>query len=157
MTKIPKDKRNGLWARLESEIQKRAKNKDASFKLSGKWKKFVRKESGYKVYAVDGLWVRNNLCCYFGHGGHGFVHEFIPNDEIWVSTHHYSESKLVFCGCHVHKKDQKASKNCFDSVAIHEIAECELMKKGKKFWPSHNVAVQKEKDAGLLPDPYTDL
>jgi hypothetical protein len=154
-----KDKRDKTWPLLESEIQARAKKKDKKFILTGKWKKFLRTENGYKVYQVDGSWIRKNLCVYYGHGGHGFVHEFIPLNEIWVATHHVNEgiSPISQCRCKLKKRGQKLSKNYSASTVIHEIAECEAMKKGKTFFKSHQIALEAEKKAGLVPDSYTDL
>lgn len=156
--KISKDKRDKTWAILERGIQSRAKDKDKSFILGGKWKKFIRTQSGHKIFSVDGKWIRTNLCVYFGHGGHDLVHEFIPLNEIWISSHHYDEgdSEIAKCGCRVSKKGQKVSKKYFDSVVIHEITECEEMKKGKIYWKSHQIALQKEREIGLLPDPFDD-
>jgi len=159
MVKLKKDERERLWSHLEAEIQKRSKTKDRKFRLKGEWKKFVRVQSGYKVYAVDGSWIRKNLCVYFTHGGHGLVHEFIPVNEIWVSTHHYNEgeSYLSKCNCKRKFKNQKVSKNYFDSTVIHEIEECEQMKKGKKYWEAHQLALRKEIKVGLLKDPFNDI
>jgi len=158
MPKIPKDNRDKLWAKLESDIQETAKKKDKRFRFKGKWKKFVRKQRGYKVFAVDGDWVRHNLSVTFGHGGHGFVHEFIPLDEIWITTHHYRNkiSKIMSCGCEVETKDQKVSKKYFDSTVHHEITECNVMKKGIRFWKAHHIALVAERVAGLLADPFID-
>ncbi|MBX4189610.1 hypothetical protein KW785_03415 [Candidatus Parcubacteria bacterium] len=149
--KIPKDKRNKLWPVLEAEIQKGASKKDKKFILKGKWKKFYRSESGLKVYKVDGMWVRTNLSIIFGHGGHGLVHEFIPHNEIWINTHHPKS-----CGCKKVRKDRKMSPAYTKSTTLHEITEYKEMKKGKKFWPAHNMALQAERHAGFLLDPYTE-
>lgn len=159
MKKIIKDKRDKTWPFLEKEIQVRARKKDKKFILTGKWKKFLRNQQGYKVYSVDGRWVRANLCVYFGHGGHGFVHEFIPLNEIWVATHHINEgtSPISRCICKLKKRGQKFSKNYSDSTVLHEIAECEAMKRGKTFFESHQIGLLKEKEAGLIPDSYADL
>jgi hypothetical protein len=40
---------------------------------------------------------------------------------------------------------------------IHEITECEEMKRGDHYWRSHNLALEKEKDVGLIRDPFNDL
>jgi len=154
LSKKLKDKRSKLWAVLEKEIQSRARNKDESFRLSGKWKKFIGKRSGHKIYSVDGRRIRNNLCAYFGHGGHGLVHEFIPLDEIWVSSHHYNEgdSKIAHCNCKIKRNNHRVSKKFFESTLIHELTECEEMKKGKPYWEAHQVALQKEKEIGLLSE-----
>lgn len=150
--RFKKDTRDKLWARLERDIQSRGRKKDKKCALSGKWKKFVRKQNGSKIYAVDGEWVRNNLSVIFGHGGHGYVHEFIPLDEIWVGTQHFDG-----CDCKNVKKNQKASRPYFDSTAIHEITEFKLMKKGMIYWRAHQIALQKEIEVGLLKDPHTEI
>ena len=158
-SRLPKDTRNPMWSEMEAEIQRRAKKKDATFRLSGVWKQLYKRQGRYTVYAVDGAWIRNNLCSYFGHGGHGFVHEFIPKDEIWVSIQHYADSlwEGACCGCTVRRQKQVVSKNYFESTLIHEMAECESMKKGTPFWQAHQDAVQKEIAAGLLGnDPFDD-
>ena len=154
----PKDSRNKLWSVFEKDIQKRARNKDKSFKIYGKWKKFVRTQDGLKVFSVDGKWIRNNLCCYFGHGGHGLVHEFIPMNEVWISTHHYHEgySGINSCNCKVRKRNQQVSRAYFESTTIHEIEEFMQMKKGKPYWQAHNIALEKERKSGLLKDPFDD-
>jgi hypothetical protein len=156
--KKDKEKNTSLWNKLEDEIQRRSKRKDHSFKLSGRWKTFIREQDGCKIYAVDGEWIRSNLCIYFGHGGHGLVHEFIPLDEIWISTHHYHEGRsgLVRCGCKKDSKNQTVSENFFESSIIHEFFELNLMKKGKKYRVAHNMANHKEIEIGLIPDPYDD-
>jgi len=158
MSKLPLDKRNKLWRLFEKKIQQCAARKDKGFVLEGKWKKFIREESGYKIFAVDGRWVTANLCVYFAHGGHGLVHEFIPMDEIWVTSHHYNEEEdAVFsCICETKSKGQKCSKNFFESTIVHEIVECEEMKKGNNYWKSHQIALAKEREIGLLVDPFDD-
>ncbi len=157
--KMPKDKRDRLWKRMESEIARRAKSKDKCLILKGKWKKFVRKEKGYMIFAVDGTWIRNNLCCYFCHGGHALVHEFIPKNEIWVSTRHNDEGRdsIAKCGCKVRMKNQPVSKAYFDSTVLHEIVENMRMKKGMSYWHAHNIAIDAERIAGLLKDPFSDM
>ena len=158
MISFPKDNRDKTWMYLEQKIQSNAQSKDKTFVLKGKWKKFVRLEQGYKIFSVDAGWIRVNLCVYFGHGGHGLVHEFIPLDEIWTSSHHYDDenNELFSCLCKTKKKGQECSKNYFDSTVIHEITECEEMKKRKSFWESHHIALEKEKQVGLLSDPFND-
>ena len=155
---VPKDKRDKTWSILEKEIQLGAKNKDGSFALAGKWKKFAGAEKGYKIFSVDNRWIKNNLCVYFGHGGHGMVHEFIPLDEIWISSHHYKEGRnyVSDCPCKIRKKGLKVSRNFFRSTVLHEITECEEMKKGRNYWKSHHKALEKEKESGLLPHPFDD-
>lgn len=149
--KIEADDRKISWAEIEEKIQKCAKNKDSNFKLSGPWKTFVREQSGLKIYAVDGKWIRNNICFIFGHGGHGYVHEFIPLDEVWVDTHHRKD-----CNCIVNYLNQPVSENYFNSTVIHEIEEFQHMKTGMDFWQAHHLALEKEIKIGILKDPFDD-
>lgn len=149
--KTPRDPRNPLWAELERDIQRGAYTKDRRFRLMGPWKKFWRREKNFSVYLVDGDWVRTNLSIIFGHGGHGFVHEFIPHDELWVVTHHFSG-----CGCRNVKRRKTMSLACRQSTALHERVEYEEMKKGRKYWPAHKMALHAERVAGFLPSPYTE-
>ncbi|MFA5827799.1 MAG: hypothetical protein WC841_00350 [Candidatus Shapirobacteria bacterium] len=157
MYKTPKNKRNKIWAEFEADIQSRATQKDKKFILSGKWKKFIRFQDGFKVYAVDGTWIRNNISIMFGHGGHGYVHEFIPQNEIWIATHHPGDSPKDLCGCKNVSDSKKVSQNFFDSTTLHEITEFREMKKGKSFKAAHHTALEKEIESGLLPDPYTEI
>ena len=150
--KLKKDKRDKFWAKLELKIQKRTKKKDETFALSGKWKKFIKKQNGLKVFAVDGEWVRNNLSVIFGHGGHGYVHEFIPLNEIWLSARHFDG-----CGCENIKKNQKVSKQYFESTLLHEITELKAMKKGLSYWKAHQISLQKEREAGILQNPHREI
>lgn len=156
--RIPKDNREKVWSHLEKNIQVNAGFKDKSFELKGKWKRFVRNQQGYRVFSVDAVWIRRNLCFYFGHGGHGLVHEFIPMGEIWITSYHYNEEKdkLFRCPCKTKKKNQKCSKHYFDSTVLHEITECNEMKKGKNYWVSHQIALQAERRSHLLRDPFDD-
>jgi len=92
------------WAEIELDIQKRGNRKDKKFILSGKWKKFVKMQNGFKLFSVDGKWIRDNLSISFNHGGHGLVHEFIPLDEIWVDEYHHN------CDCR--KENKFLSSRC---------------------------------------------
>lgn len=139
---------------MEADIQNRATNKDPSFHIEGEWKKHAFDLFGYHVFAVDGKWVRTNLSVIFTHGGHPYVHEFIPMNEIWVGTHHWDEGKYNRCGC---SKDNTAvSMEYFVSCAVHEIVECEQMKHGKPYSSSHSKSLKVEKDLGLLKNPNKD-
>ncbi|KKQ41892.1 MAG: hypothetical protein US61_C0037G0003 [Parcubacteria group bacterium GW2011_GWE2_37_8] len=145
-----KDKRKITWAEIELDIQKRGNRKDKKFILSGKWKKFVKMQNGFKLFSVDGKWIRNNLSISFNHGGHGLVHEFIPLDEIWVDEYHHN------CDCKNVMNGQKVSGAFFESTTIHEITEFKLMRKGMIYWKAHQLALEKEREIGLLIDPYED-
>ncbi len=155
--KTPKDTRELTWQELETEIQWRAKKKDKRFRLSGPWKKLVRVQDGFKVYAVNGKWVQANLSVIFGTGGNGLVHEFIPADEVWINTHHYRDTPFNTCACKNVKDERPVSRAFFDSTALHEITECKAMKKGMPYWQAHHLADEAELRAGILKDPYLEV
>lgn len=140
-----KPKRYNFCENLERDIQFRASMKDSKFKLDGDWKIFIRKYKGFKIFAVDGEWIRSNLSAIFGHGGHGYVHEFIPLDEVWVDTFHYRNANYD-CGCSKRYKGGKVSQHFFHETIKHEVAEWIEMDKGKPFWRAHIVALKKEKE-----------
>jgi hypothetical protein len=53
------------------------------------WKKFYRilrlgEDDAVDVYVVDGMYVRDHLYVDYVEGGHGYVYDWIPKDEIWV-------------------------------------------------------------------------
>lgn len=148
---IPTDNRNEFLISLEKDIQKNANKKDNNFRLNGDWKKFFRKQDGYNVYLVDVEWVRNNLSIIYGHGGHSYVHEFIPHDEIWVSNKHPED-----CSCKNVKSDRTMSMSFINSTILHEIEENKKMKDGYTYWEAHNFALQKELELKILNDPYTE-
>ena len=138
-----KVKRYNFCETLEKDVQKRADYKDRTFSVQGSWKKYLRQQDGFTVFAVDGEWVRNNLSVLYGHGGHGYVHEFIPMNEVWVSTHHYKKISYD-CGC-TRSKGGVVSPTFFNEVVIHEIAEFKEMEKGSPFWKAHKIATAVEK------------
>ena len=140
------DTRDKFVIDLERKIQDSAVNKDKNFHLNGPWKQFVLKKNRFKIFKVDGKWVYNNLSAIFSHGGHGLVHEFIPNNEIWIGDRHFN------CRCKNVIESQKVSKQFFDSVTWHEIVENKEMKKGKTYWQAHNIAEEAEVKLGLLTD-----
>ncbi|MEK7503861.1 MAG: hypothetical protein AAB577_02665 [Patescibacteria group bacterium] len=154
------DRRLFFWMDFEDEIQKRAPKKDPNFDLNGpgnkRWKKFIREEDGFKIFAVSGETVRNNVDVTFGHGGHGLVHVCIPLDEIWIDMRHYF--CLDGCDCdNLKRKNQPVSKEFFESTTIHETTEFLEMKNGRRFNESDPIARQAERGAGLLVDPTTEI
>ncbi|MEK7606728.1 MAG: hypothetical protein AAB444_00820 [Patescibacteria group bacterium] len=149
--RLKKDTRKITWKELEKDIQIRARRKDARFSLRGAWKKFLRKQEGFMVFEVDGDWVRANLSIIFGHGGHGLVHEFIPHRAIWVSARHFKN-----CGCRGVARNQHMSPRMTASTTLHEIREYQEMKKGRAYWPAHQMALEAERKAGFLDDPFQE-
>jgi hypothetical protein len=150
MEPAPPDNRTMKLSDIERAIQDSAPKKDPNFKLDGPWKGYREERKGIKIYAVDFDWVYNNLSTLYHHGGHGYVHEFIPKDEIWVShNHHHS------CSCK-DVIDNKVSERYFEATVRHELFELNLMKQGMEYWPAHNKALEQEKVWNLLSDPYTE-
>lgn len=146
---IKKDDRDPFLINMELSISNT--DKDPEFKLAGKWKTFLYFQDGYSVFQVDTYWVKNNLSVIFGHGGHGKVHEFIPNDEIWIGNVHFEN-----CKCKNTYPNKPLSEKFIKSTVFHEITENKSMKDGKTYWEAHNIALEKEMDAGYLEDPYSD-
>lgn len=146
----------GFLPALELEIQLGARRKDPKFilsKLFPEYFKFIRMEKGFKVLAVDGRWINDNVSAIYGHGGHGYVHEFIPTapvPEIWVSTHHPEN-----CSCRNVRKDRLMSENYFNRTARHEISEFLKMAGGMPFKEAHQKALKEEKEEGCQ-DPYAE-
>ncbi len=70
-----------------------------------------------KVWIVDGFLVRSLFFLDFTHGGHEYVYDFIPKNEIWI--------------------DNAISKKDIIYVLIHEANERKLMKKGMKYNEAH--------------------
>ncbi len=133
------------WRDLEKDIQSRARTKDMSFKLQGSWKTFLRNQDGFNIFIVDGEWVNTNLSVIFGHGGHGWVHEFIPLDEIWISNKHPKECG---CGC---KKEKALTYREIDATILHEMTEAKIMSDGKTpYYKAHHSATKTELKSGLV-------
>jgi len=145
--------RNGeeFWRWCEAEIQKTADKKDPTNVLSGSWKTPFRMNAKFKIYTVDNNWIRNNLCFYFGHGGHGYVHEFIPLNEVWIANQH------IGCECKNVKEGQVLSLPYMESTILHEITEFYLMEKGMPYYEAHEEALKAELEAGHLTDPYMEV
>jgi nucleoside-diphosphate-sugar epimerase len=93
-----------------------------------KWKKTVAETSeGIKVVEVDGNYVRDNVYVDWVLGGHHYVYDWIPEDEVWIentSSPHDRKCNL-----------------------FHELVERHLMKEhGWDYESAHSVAANKERD-----------
>ena len=107
---------------IEKDIQQRADNKDPNLKIKGLEKNFVTNYKGFKVYIVDGDWVRNNLDVIFGSGGHGRVHTFIPKDEIWISKGYNSDYQAR---CIIHESHEFGLMNKLPYYHAHKNSQKE--------------------------------
>lgn len=132
-----------FWKVMERDIQRRGNNKDPNFKLIGFKKEYVCLYKGIKIFLVDGEWIRNNICCVFGHGGHGLVHEFIPLDECWIDYRHYY-SKTYRCSCRDLKSNEEVNEKYFRETMWHEVTELIEMKKEIPYWRAHITATRAE-------------
>ena len=94
------------------------------------WKKFsseyTKIAKGVKVYIVDGDFIRSNINCDYVEGGHGYVYDYVPKDEIWV-------------------EDLENRKDMYFNLQ-HEIYERDLMKADPKlsYDDAHDKAVARE-------------
>lgn len=78
-----------------------------------------------KVYLVDGVYVRNHYKTDFVDGGHGYVYDFVPKEEIWVEEEVPTKERIL--------------------VLLHEAIERYLMKyKGFGYLKAHNAATKLE-------------
>ena len=121
-----KQARKRTWKinQLERDTRLRSKNKDNKIlRWISKWvdKKFLFIYAGFKIYEVNGEWIRNNLYAWFRIGGHGRVHLFIPNDEIWIEENHGTPTYMA-------------------RTIIHEISEFKAMEK-LPFYHAHLKAL----------------
>jgi hypothetical protein len=98
-------------------------------------KEFIRNESGFKVYAVDGQFIRDNIETDFIGGGHHYVeydskngkicYNWIPENEIWIEKSFSPKDREAF--------------------VKHEISEAVNMRdKGKNYSEAHGDATDKE-------------
>lgn len=94
--------------------------------------KFVlRKEcrKGLIIKYVDGSIVRRYIDPKFVLGGHDFVYDYIPREEVWI--------------------DNCQGKKEIKYTIIHEIHERNLMKKGMSYDSAHDLALAAEKKARI--------
>jgi len=92
--------------------------------------KLIEKRGGLKIYLVSGKLVREHFDFNFVFGGHGYVYDYVPKDEVWLD-----DAMLT--------KERKY-------VLIHELYELNLMKKGKNYDNAHDYACAPEKEARRL-------
>ncbi len=106
---------------IDLAVRSRWNLKDPGFEIKGLDRKLIEERDGFKIYEVDGEWIRNNIDVGFGTGGHGLVHSYIPMDEIWVWP--VTENKW--------------------SIALHEMIEFNLMNdKDMKFPEAHKKTIR---------------
>lgn len=85
----------------------------------------ILKYKDVTVMIVDGEEVRNKISVDFTMGGHGYVYDFVPKDEVWVE-----DLKSDF--------DKKAT-------ILHELIEKYLMQRYEMdYEPAHSIATKVE-------------
>ncbi len=77
-----------------------------------------------KVWIVSGEVVRDMFFLDFTEGGHGYVYDFVPKDEVWI--------------------DDDIEPDEIKFVLLHELHERALMAKGMKYDPAHKSSSEIE-------------
>lgn len=88
-------------------------------------KRMIETTEEFKVFLVNGEYVRNNLEIDFTMGSNPHVSSFIPKGEVWL--------------------DDRLSKNDIMALIIHEIHEARLMREGLDYPTAHAQATELEK------------
>ncbi|MBL7059359.1 hypothetical protein ISS08_02820 [Candidatus Pacearchaeota archaeon] len=76
------------------------------------------------VWLVDGRLVRSVFDLNFTEGGHDFVYNYVPKNEVWIDDDIFTDERQF--------------------ILIHELFERSLMEKGKKYQDAHKKASKLE-------------
>ena len=87
-------------------------------------KSFLCDYEEYKVYTVNGDYVKVNHSIEFVEGGNFKVYDFIPENEIWI--------------------DNKVDEKDFKFIILHEYVEVKQMLKGLDYDSAHKIANEVE-------------
>lgn len=85
----------------------------------------LEKRGSLKIVSVDGQVVRQCLDPEFVFGGHEYVYDYIPHNEIWLDA----------------RQDQRE----LPYTLIHEMVEYQRMKKGLTYDQAHDIATAYDK------------
>lgn len=123
-----KQARKRTWkiSQLEKATQLRSKYKDRKkMKEINRLfpKQYLFKVDNFYIFEVDGEWVRNNLYAWFRIGGHGRVHLFIPNDEIWIEKNHGTYKYMARTILHEINEFRKMKSLPFYHAHLNSLAE----------------------------------
>ncbi|MDO8435516.1 MAG: hypothetical protein Q7S89_02430, partial [bacterium] len=83
------------------------------------------KRAGITMKYVDGSLVRKHLDPFFFHGGHHYVYDYIPKNEVWLDDQNYSHDQIF--------------------TIAHELKERTLMAKGMDYPSAHDFALAEER------------
>jgi hypothetical protein len=101
-----------------------------------KFKKYFKTVSKFKVYIVDGDWVRDNYSADFTNFGQHYRFNFIPLNEIWL--------------------DQADCLGEDDYFIIHAMIEYGLMAQGTSYDKADDIANSIERDKRKLNKKFSD-
>jgi len=87
-------------------------------------KELVNERDGYKIYVVDGNYVRDKVDVEFTNFGQHFRFKFIPRHEIWLDKDFGEGERKPF--------------------EIHAIVEAEEMAKGKDYSDAYDIGLKAE-------------
>ena len=90
------------------------------------WKVFWKSDGKFKIFKVDGNYIRNNIEVEFTLGGHHLRYKFVPDNEVWI--------------------ENLSSEFDMESNLLHELTEIGLMEKGMKYEDAHERAAETEKE-----------
>ncbi len=123
-------RRAGDVDKITERRQKLPKGQDVHVRL---WKKL---KSGVSVWIVDGRLVRSVFDIDFTAGGHDYVYEFVPENEVWI--------------------DDDIAENERGYVLLHELHERNRMAKGWDYDKAHNESSRLEYRMRHHPDELHD-
>ena len=91
-------------------------------------KKFLKYHKGYKIFVVDGNYIRNNIDIDFVGGGNPARYQYVPDGELWIEKLSNNEESDI------------------EGFIEHEYTECERMiNKGETYSQAHDKASKVEK------------
>jgi hypothetical protein len=97
-------------------------------------KEFLREQEGLKLYLVDGEQVRKDKIMFVS-GGHGYVYDWIPKDEVWIDD------------------NQKDKPSDMEATIKHELFEIKKMRdEGLSYDDAHELANAMEKEVRNEPE-----
>ncbi|HPL95299.1 MAG TPA: hypothetical protein PLF15_00760 [bacterium] len=115
----------GIKKKLKNKHKKRELMKLIHQKL---WTKYS--DDQIKIWIVDGRLVRDFLLTYFTAGGHGFVYNFIPKNEIWIDNVLNEKEKKLTLIHELRERNLMANGWGYDINTLFNIRHKDKIKKG---------------------------
>lgn len=108
-------------------------------------KELVNERDGYKIYIVDGNYIRDNVDVEFTNFGQHFRFRFIPRHEIWLDKDHGRGERIPFEIHAIKEAEEMAKGKDYDTAYKDGLeAECEYRLNDKK--PVHKHIIHKYGD-----------